>query len=412
MTKLSDAAALEADGKDAKAASAYERIATDYPFTKTAATAQYRAGVAYERVGKREKAFNAYQTLIEKQPQSAEYVTALERQYNIVTDLRTNRGGWAGLFKVTDENLIELYQKIIANGTRSPWAPKAQFAIGELYASLGDSEKSTASFQKIVDTYPDSQEAIDAAYKVGDIAFATAKKTRDATNLNKAREAYEGATTLFGQAPQAAGAAANLRDISDTDAEKSFKIARFYDKKGNAKSAVIYYTEVLKAPTSPHFAEAKQRLGELSADDPKLIDSMPGVNIAQADLAIPARVDTKSRADYFGPPAPLIARNTPRARPRGLEDAIPFSPLEEPTLPSRPEGAPEGGTMKDDLLLPPPPGKVDTRPAIPTPTTPDPSFTDPSGTPPPPAIPAPATPPPAESPAPAPETPATPPPAQ
>ena len=201
----------------------------------------------------------------------------------------------------------------------------------------------------------------------------------------------------------------SARDISDTDAEKSYKIAQFYDKKGNAKSAVIYYTEVLKAPTSPHFADAKTRLGELSADDPKLIDSMPGVNIAQADLAIPARVDTKGRPDYFGPPAPLIARNTPRARPRGLEDAIPFGPIEEPALPARPEGSPDGGTMKDDLLLPPPPGKTESRPATPVTPATDPGFTDPSA--PPPASPATAEPTPAEPP-PAEPTPATPPPAQ
>jgi outer membrane protein assembly factor BamD len=364
LQRLAEAQNQEASGQDTKARKTYEEIAFKYPFTKTAATAQSRAGQLYEKEGKREKAFNAYQELIDKHPQSAEYATALERQFNIVNDVRVNRGGFFTFGKVGTDQLIEMYEKVIANGTRSPFAPKAQFAIGELWAESNEidaTSKSIAAFQKVVDTYPDSPEAADAAYKIGNVNFAIAQKSRDSTNLTKAREAFESARTLFGQSPQAAEAGVNLQQISDAEAEKAYKTGLFYEKKGHLKAAVIYYNEVLKCPGCSHFVDAKERLGDLSASDPKLLDSLAGIQVAQSNLAVPAKSDTKNRADYFGPPPPLERTRAPRMR---VDDRIPFTPIEEPVLPT---SMPSDTTppAKEDLLLPPPPG----RPVTPLPPT-------------------------------------------
>jgi outer membrane assembly lipoprotein YfiO len=381
LQRLSEAQNYEANGQDSKARKAYEEIAFKYPFTKTAATAQSRAGQLYEKDGKREKAFNAYQDLIEKHPQSAEYATALERQFNIVNDVRANRGGFFTFGKVSTDQLIEMYEKVIANGTRSPFAPKAQFAIGELWTEANETDataKSIAAFQKVVDTYPDSPEAADAAYKIGNVNYAIARKSRDATNLTKAREAFESARTLFGQNPQAAEAGMNLQQISDAEAEKAYKTGLFYEKKGHLKAAVIYYNEVLKCPGCAHFADAKEHLGDLSASDPKLLDSLAGIQVAQNNLAVPAKSDTKSRADYFGPPPPPDRTRAPRMR---VDDRIPFTPIDEPALPT---SSPLDATpdARQDLLLPPPPGR-------PSPPVPAGDAPLPPAPPPPPTTPAP-----------------------
>jgi tetratricopeptide (TPR) repeat protein len=365
--RLAQINATESQGRNAAAAKAYAKLAEEFPFTKAAATARFRAAQLLESEGKKDKAFEAYQALIEKHPQSPEYATALERQFAIANDLRANPGGLLGFGKRTTEDLLEMYQKVIDNGTRSTYAPKAQFAIAELYAErddLGDSEKSTLAFQKVVDTYPDSPEAPEAAIRIGNVNFAIAQRSRDASNLTAAREGFESAGVLFGDNPDVAATQEKLVEISEAEAGKAFKTGQFYERKGQLKAAAIYYSEALKSPSASVFADAQERLNQLSSRDPKLLDSMSGLNVAPTDLAVPAKTDTKSRPDYFGPPPPPERARKPKMR---VDEAIPFTPIEEPALPSPGEENP----MNEDLLLPPPPLPTpDEPPAAETPAAP------------------------------------------
>ena len=366
--RLAQIAATENQGRTGAAAKAYDKLADEFPFTRTAATARFRSAQLLERDGKRDKAFEAYQSLIEKHPQSPEYATALERQFTIANELRADRGGVLGFGKMTTDDLVEKYEKVIKNGTRSPYAPKSQFAIAELYAErddLGDSERSTVAFQKVVDTYPDSPEAAEAAVKIGNVNFAVAQRSRDASNLTAAREAFESAGVLFGDNPEVAATQEKLLEISEAEASKAFKTGQFYERKGQLKAAAIYYSEALKAPSASVFADAQERLNQLSSRDPKLLDSMSGLNVASADLAVPAKSDTVNRPDYFGPPPPPERTRKPKMR---VDDAIPFTPIEEPALPTPGEENP----MNDDLLLPPPP-----IPEAPAPTDPAPAADTP-----------------------------------
>ncbi len=363
--RFAQISATENQGRGASAAKAYDKLASEFPFTRTAATARFRSAQILEREGKRQKAFDAYQTLIEKHPQSPEYATALQSQFSIANDLRANPGGLLGFGKRTTDDLVEMYEKIIKNGTRSIYAPKAQFAIAELYAErndLGDSEKSTLSFQKVVDTYPESPEATTAAVRIGNVNFAVAQKSRDTVNLTAAREAFEAAHLLFGDDPEVLASQDKLIEISEAEAGRAFKTGQFYEKKGQLKAAAIYYSEALKSPSSSVFADAQERLTQLSARDPKLLDSMAGLNVASTDLAVPARSDTTSRPDYFGPPPPPERLRRPSMR---VDDTIPYTPIEEPDLPFPATDNP----MNEDLLLPPPP--IIPVPALPEPAPPE-----------------------------------------
>lgn len=371
--RLAQVTATENQGRTAAAAKAYDKLADEFPFTKTAATARFRSAQLLERAGKRDKAFEAYQSLIEKHPQSPEYATALERQFTIANELRADRGGLLGFGKLTTDDLVEMYEKVIKNGTRSPYAPKSQFAIAELYAErddLGDSEKSTLAFQKVVDTYPDSPEAAEAAVRIGNVNFAVAQRSRDASNLTAAREAFESAGVLFGDNPEVAATQEKLVEISEAEASKAFKTGQFYERKGQLKAAAIYYSEALKSPSASVFADAQERLSQLSSRDPKLLDSMSALNVASTDLAVPAKSDTVNRPDYFGPPPPPERSGKPKMR---VDEAVPFTPIEEPALPAGGEDSP----MSEDLLLPPPPipaapapAATDTLPAEETPPVP------------------------------------------
>lgn len=355
MARLNAAAQLESDGKASAAAKAYNKIAKDFPFTKSAATALFRAAQLLEQEGKKTRAFDTYQTLIERHPHSAEYATALERQFSIASDLRENRGGFLGFGRLTTDDLVAMFEKVIANGTRSIYAPKAYLAIAELYEQrkdIGDHDKAIETLQKVVDNYPESEEAKDAALRIGRGNLNVAENSRDASNLEKAREAFEQTGFLFpGETALASESQQALQQIDEMDAEKSFRTAQFYEKKGQLRAAVIYYNETIRTGSTTYVAEARERLNDLTSRDPKLLDALPGGKIATAKTTvIPAATDVRSRPDYFGPPLPPDV-----AQPSGpamrLNDAIPFTPIEEPALPSTETPTP----TSEELVLPPPP---------------------------------------------------------
>jgi outer membrane assembly lipoprotein YfiO len=375
MTQMTEANRAESDGDEGKAAKLYLKISESYPFTKSAATAVFRAAQLLEKQGKRDKAFDTYQTLIDSHSQSTEFATALERQFAIASDIRSNRGGVIGFGSATSDEIIARFEKVIANGNRSIFAPKAQYAIGEIYAESTDADKvdkSKAAFQKVVDNYPESPEAPEAAYKIGKVNFSVAKSTRDASNLMQAKEAFESAVTLFGDSPHATEARENLLEINANDAAKAFKTGQFYEKKGQLKAAAIYYNEVLKCPSAADLDAAKEKLANLTANDPKLLDQAPGLERAQSALAVPAKTNTKGRADYFGPPVP---RPKPKMR---LDNEAPFQSLPEPELPGGGSSEAKGGGLLPSPTksgapgaalpeLPPPP----TLPSTATPAVPD-----------------------------------------
>ena len=238
--------------RSAQAGRAYARLAQDFPFTKTAATAQFRAAQMFEKEAKIGRSVRGLPTLIRKYPQSTAYATALERQFTLANDLRANPGGFLGFGRRTTDDLIAMYEKIIANGMRSPYAPKAQLAIAELYAArndLGDKDKSIQAFQKIVDNYQESPEAQDAAYKIGNVNFQASQKSRDSGTLTQAQESIESARTLFPDSTQAPEAQQMLQQAHRGPRPRNHsRPASSTRRKGQLKAAVIYYSDVLRIP--------------------------------------------------------------------------------------------------------------------------------------------------------------------
>src|SRR5690606_20640198 len=131
--------------------------------------------------------------------------------------------------------------------------------------------------------------------------------------------------------------------ISDLAADNAWKTGQFYDKKGNTKAALIYYSDVLRSPGSAHYERARERINEITSREPNLAATLPANLLDAKDLATRAAVDVKGKPGYFGPPPPpsriAAANNTvrkPQMRGGGptTPPQIPITPLEEPDLPA------------------------------------------------------------------------------
>ena len=97
------------------------------------APAHYLVARCYEATRKEEKAFKAYQTLLEKQPKIPNFDEILQRQYAIANQFLGGKWfklwGYIPAFPSMDRT-AKMYSDIVKTGPYSPVGPQAQLSIG------------------------------------------------------------------------------------------------------------------------------------------------------------------------------------------------------------------------------------------------------------------------------------------
>lgn len=274
-----------------KAANRVVRVWTQSDY---APQGQFLVGRCHELTHHDEKAFKAYQTLIEKYPKAVNYDEVLKRQYEIAN--RFLAGQWFKLwgyipFFPSMEKTAEMYKKIIANGPYSDVAPQAQMSIGAANEKRRDYAQAVKAYSTAADKYHDRKEvAADALYKAG-LAYNKQAKTAE-YDQNVAGQAIATFTDFIGLYPndKRVPEAQKIIDTLKTEqARGSLKIAQYYEKRKRTDGALIYYNEVvLKDPNSTYAEEAKRRIASIK----KVPYEAPAPK-AKAPVAAPAPAGEK-----------------------------------------------------------------------------------------------------------------------
>ena len=263
----------KAYGLALKAASRVVRV---WPLSDYAPRAQYLVARCYEAQGKEEKAFKAYQTLLEKQPKIANCDEILQRQYQIANKFLA--GKWFKLwgyipFFPSMAGTAKMYGEIVKTGPYSPVAPQAQLNIGtawEKQKSFGlktpDYPAAIQAYDTAADRYHDQAAvASDAIFRAGQ-AYQKEAQTpdRDPTNAGHAIAKFTDFIALYPNDPRVSQAQLAIASLKGDQARGKFDIARFYEKRKRYEGARIYYNEVLLLdPNSPYATEARQRIDQL-----------------------------------------------------------------------------------------------------------------------------------------------------
>ncbi|NNC88598.1 MAG: outer membrane protein assembly factor BamD [Akkermansiaceae bacterium] len=266
---FSEATALEAAGKSGKAEKTYDRVATKYRYSKVAPEARFRQAVLLDRKGEILDAFDAYEDFIQNYPSSSLYTQALSRQAVVAHAAADGqiKNSFLGLKSRLDpKKITEMLGKVRENAPQAPSAPKAQFAIGEVWESEKRAPQAIDAFEEVIDNYSTSTYAPEAQYRIGAILLnQAARGNQNQANLDRARHSFEDLLQQYPGSPRDADARARLREIASRDVQRSFDIAEFYFKKGEQTSAAFYYKEVIRnSPSGTLHDRAQQRLAKIS----------------------------------------------------------------------------------------------------------------------------------------------------
>jgi outer membrane protein assembly factor BamD len=255
---------------------AARRTVKVWPLSDYAPRGQYLTARCLEAKGRDEKAFKAYQTLLERYPKVEMYQEVLERQYEIANQYLN--GKWFKLWGTIPafpsmERTVKMYVAVIKNGPYSPVAPQAQLNIGAAREKQSSFFNKTDPFREAVqayttaaDRYFDNREvAAEAVFKAGRAYFKQARKADyDQSVAGQAIATFTDFLALYPADPRAAEAQAMIGVLKTEQARGCYVTARYYEKKKRWNGALIYYNEVLvKDRNSPYAKQAELKIEQI-----------------------------------------------------------------------------------------------------------------------------------------------------
>ncbi|HVM50231.1 MAG TPA: outer membrane protein assembly factor BamD [Candidatus Acidoferrum sp.] len=252
---------------------AARRVVQVWPLSDYAPKAHYLLARCYEAKGMDERAFNEYQTMLEKYPKVANYEEILERQYQITNKYLA--GEWFRLWNYVPvppwisaamDRTASMYEKVVKNGPYSDVGPQAQMKVGTTRDKQADYPQAVKAYELAADRYNDRpQVAADAIFHAGLSHQKEAQGAEyDQGAAGKAIASFTEFITLYPNDSRVPEAQKIIASLKREQARGSFETAKFYERYRRWNGALVYYNEVLvQDPESPYAAAARQRLDEL-----------------------------------------------------------------------------------------------------------------------------------------------------
>jgi outer membrane protein assembly factor BamD len=343
------AKSYDESGATTQAIAAYRQFLKSSPASPLASRAQYRIAELVESTGDLSKAFDAYQTLISRYPDTPEFEKAVTRQVLIANEYLAGRKlQFFGMSIVpATERAEQMFSSILKNAPFSKNAPIAQFNLGLTYEKQGKVKEASAAYQTVLDKYPSSSIADDAVYQIGYIymQIGTSGRSQDLSALVQAKNTFEDFLLQYPNSEKAAQARDNMKSIGGRESGDLLTIAKFYDRYKNYRAAAIYYNDVIRRqPGTENATFAKERIQVLRSDvgDEGLRTGPDRAETGEKVVArrrLQAQVESSSLADFNGPPRkelvpdelPVVSK--PKLR-TNVRDVRPMSSV-EPALPTQ-----------------------------------------------------------------------------
>ena len=259
---------LEAKKQYRNAISAYRRVISRWPLSFSAQDARLGEAECLGAIGYHYKAFQQYQELIKKNPNTTHFDTVLQRQYEIGNLFLAGerQKAWGIRWLPSLDRAVEVYEQVVKNGPYSPVAPESQFRIGLAYEKQRDYLAAVHAYEKLLERYPKLPLAEGAQFQIGwEYKKESARAEYDQNAANQAIAAFTDFLLRFPRSDKVAIAQEYLIGLKGEQARGLFHIGLFYEKNGHFKSALIYYNDVIeKNPESNWASQAKDKVAKLT----------------------------------------------------------------------------------------------------------------------------------------------------
>ncbi len=268
---MNRARTAEERGSRRSAIKLYTRVAKRYPNSIYAPEALYRS--AGLRLAKRQwvKAFQDYQAVLMRYPNTPRFNEIVGEQYRIASALMDGARGrilWVLPGFTNREKAIEMFEYILINAPYSDYAPLALMNIARGHQRMKNTEEAIDALDRMINNYPQSLLAPDAYLKLAEThASLVEGPYYDQESTRNAVTYFEDFMILYPSDANVGKAEKGLSEMKEVLAESKIKMADFYFfKRDNYKAARVFYNEAITVyPDSPVANRARARLAEVEA---------------------------------------------------------------------------------------------------------------------------------------------------
>ena len=351
---------LEKKGDLNGARDAYKRLLKTFPLAQQTSEARIRLAGILEKQGRFEEAFETYDELVLKNPESKEFIPALDAMFNIAK--RYMNGEKRRLFGVktfaSNQRAEEMFDVILKRAPYSRSSAQVMLFRGMVLERQGKDAEALAAYQQIIDRFPSDSVADEAQYQMGYIRLRSLKDgSYDFTDRVRAQESFEDFVNRAPQNGRIPQARENLQLIEANAAKAAFEVGKFYDKTGKVKAAVLSYEDVIRDhPNSKEADLSRKRIAALrqekgeDATQTRKNSTEPAEGAAQRKQ-LEAKISTNSRADYVGP---QIKKTTPATERPSQERPSQGPALRLQEADAAPPSPSPSSSQKLELSLPSP----------------------------------------------------------
>ncbi len=285
---MNRARAAEERGSARSAIKDYQRVTRRYVNSLYASEAYYR--MAHLRLGRQEyfKAFEAFQTIVVRYPNTSRFNEIIGEQYRIASALldgaRNRMLGFIPGFKAPDRAII-YFEQILVNAPYSDYAPLALMNIARAHQKADSDAEAIDALDRMINFYPQSLLAPDAYLKLAQThASLVDGPAYDQASTREAITYFEDFMILFPSDSNVADAERGLGDMKQMLAESKMRIADFYfNRRSNYKAARVFYNEAITVyPDSTIAAEAREQLVKVDAAEARRSDAQTAAGEAGA----------------------------------------------------------------------------------------------------------------------------------
>jgi outer membrane protein assembly factor BamD len=266
--QLKIAQQLQAKKQYRGAIDAYRRVIKKWPLSSSTEEARLGMAQCHSAIGYHYKAFQEYQELLKKHPNTPHFDEILQREFEIGNLFLAGerQKAWGVRWFPSMERTVEVYEQVVKNGPYSSVAPPSQFRIGLAYEKERDYLAAVHTYEKLLERYPNDPLAEAAQFQIGaEYQKESQHAEYDQNTANQAIAAFADFMVRYPQSDKVSLAEQYQIALKAEQARGLFQIGEFYEKNRYYKSALIYYNDVIeKNPGSSWATQAKGKVARLT----------------------------------------------------------------------------------------------------------------------------------------------------
>jgi outer membrane protein assembly factor BamD len=272
---MNKARTAEEKGSTGSAARMYNKVGKKYSNSVYAPEALYRAAKLRLEQHKYNKAFETFQAVISRYPNTTRFNEIVGEQYRIASALLDGaRGRFLWIFPgfTNREKSIEYFEVTLFNAPYSDYAPLALMNIARAHQRFGDTDLAIDALDRLINNYPQSVLTPDAYLKLAQAhAGLVDGPYYDQESARQAITYFEDYMILYPSDTNVGSAEKGLSNMKNELAESKMRIGDFYFyKRDNFKAARVLYNEAITAyPDSEVAGRARVRLTEVATAEEK-----------------------------------------------------------------------------------------------------------------------------------------------